>query len=230
MHAIMAYMMLAEDGLLPGESRQTLIDLNEEALGSGKIVNMVAFINENFKKRHTLLYQGLIFAIILFYIAQYIYKKTFYKFLLAVKNRIFNDAGVAENEAHSDDFYKELLIDPLTDTNNKAITERDNFVQRGAKRFDTSTFAKYRFDEETPGMTFEEYQQVLECRVQQIDAVINDHLRQTRTELEYSFEIQNKEQPEKLDQLFKDQDKLKAKGNSHGAVNNKDRLRFEALI
>lgn len=56
MHAVMAYMMLSEDGLLPGENRQTLIDLDEEALGSGKIVNVVAFVNENFKKRHTLVY------------------------------------------------------------------------------------------------------------------------------------------------------------------------------
>ena len=37
-----------------------------------------------------------------------------------------NDDEV-KNEAHSDDFYKELLINPLTDINNKAIQEYENF-------------------------------------------------------------------------------------------------------
>jgi len=124
-----------------------------------------------------------------FYFAQYIYKRTFYKFLIAVKNKILGEAEEAENEAHSNDFYRELLINPLTDANNKAITENETFMQRGAKRFDTSAFSKYRFPEEGTGKTFEEYQQILYMRTLQIDAVINDHLRATRTELEYSFEI-----------------------------------------
>ena len=71
-----------------------------------------------------MLYQGLIFGIICFYVVQYIYKKTLYKFLIAIKNRIFGEPE-PDNEASSKDFYKELLIDPLTDMNNKAITERD---------------------------------------------------------------------------------------------------------
>jgi hypothetical protein len=35
MHAVMAYMMLADDGLLPGSSIQTFIELNEKELGDG---------------------------------------------------------------------------------------------------------------------------------------------------------------------------------------------------
>jgi hypothetical protein len=164
MHAVMAYMMLSEDGLLPGENRQTLIDLDEEALGSGKIVNVVAFVNENFKKRHTMLYQGLIFAIILFYIVQYIIKRTFVKFFIAVKNRIFGTKEKGDNEAHSADFYKELLINPLTDANNKAITEQELFEARNAKKFDPKTFERYRFPEEVEGMSFDDYSKTLETR------------------------------------------------------------------
>jgi hypothetical protein len=166
-----------------------LIDLDERALGDGKIVSVVAFINENFKKRHTLLFQGLILCIILFYIAQYIIKRTFVKFFIAVKNKIFGTKETGENEAHSADFYKELLINPLTDANNKAVTELELFQARNGKKFDPKSFEKYRFTEEIEGMSYEEYGNVLNTRAQQIDAVINDHLKATRTELEYSFEV-----------------------------------------
>ena len=47
------------------------------------------------------------------------------------------------NEAHSDDFYKELLINPLTDINNKAIQELTDF-----KGFSSTNFKNYRFEEE----------------------------------------------------------------------------------
>jgi hypothetical protein len=35
MHAVMAYMMLSDDGLLPGSEIQTFIEINEKTLGDG---------------------------------------------------------------------------------------------------------------------------------------------------------------------------------------------------
>jgi hypothetical protein len=140
----------------------------------------------------------LILAIVCFYTAQYIFKKTFGKFFIAIKDRIFGEPK-AENEASSKDFYKELMINPLTDANNKAIQERDMFLERGANKFNCKDFEKYRNKEEVQGKSFEAYQQILNNRVIQIDAVINDHLRFTRTELEFEREWKNREQPEKLE-------------------------------
>jgi hypothetical protein len=80
--------------------------------------------------------------------------------LIAIKDRLFGEPK-PDNEASSKDFYKELLINPLTDANNKAIIERDNFIARGAKRFDPKTFEKYRNKEEVQGKSFEAYQQML---------------------------------------------------------------------
>ena len=145
MHALMAYMMLSEEGLLPGKTRQTLIDLPETMLGGGKAERVVAFINENFKKRHTLLYQGFILAIVVFYCAQYVYKRTLHKFLAALKEKCFG-ASDPDNEAHSTDFYRELNIDPLTDANNKAIVELQAFAAKPP--YNPADFVKYRYSEE----------------------------------------------------------------------------------
>lgn len=45
MHAVMAYLMLSDDGLLPG--RQTVINFNEYIPG-GQIDRLGSFLNENF--------------------------------------------------------------------------------------------------------------------------------------------------------------------------------------
>ena len=143
------------------------------------------------------MYKSLIFAIIVFYFAQYLYKKTLYKFLNELKNRIFGEPA-PDNEASSEDFYKELLIDPLTDANNKAINERNIFLQRGNRKFDCSSFSKYRFKEEVGGKSYDAYQEILKNRVTQIDSVIDDHLRFLKVESEWK----EKPQSDKLDYLF----------------------------
>ena len=66
--------------------------------------------------------------------------------------------GVVEeikDEAHSDDFYKELLINPLTDISKKSKRELDEF-----KPFDSEIFVNYRFEEEV-GISSDYYQNLL---------------------------------------------------------------------
>ena len=51
----------------------------------------------------------------------------FFNCMVSIKEKIFGKVEENRNEAESNDFYKELLINPLTDINNKAIQEMSNF-------------------------------------------------------------------------------------------------------
>ena len=114
-----------------------------------------------------------------------------------------------DNEAHSNDFYQELLIDSLTDMNNKSILEMNAF-----KTFDANKIKSNRFEVE-PEITSGFYKSFLQNRVNEIDAVINSHLRMTQnTETTLN-------QNEKLEILGKQQHLLRQKS---------EKLRFEALI
>lgn len=76
-----------------------------------------------------------------------------------IKELLFGTVEEVKNEAHSVDFYLELLINPLTDINNKAIQEYENFVE-----FNSSTFTNYRYKEE-PVVDSEYYKRILGNRV-----------------------------------------------------------------
>jgi len=77
---------------------------------------------------------------------------------------------VIANEAHSNDFYKEIKIKHLADISSKANKQLAAF-----KGFTIRNFAEYRYEEE---MTIESryYKELLEQRVEQINCVVNDHL------------------------------------------------------
>ena len=206
----MAYMMLSEDGLLPGSSKQTLIDLDEEFLGRGGIVKVVSFINDNFKKRHTLAYQGMVLLLILFYFAQSCYKKTVYKALIALKHRIFGYDEEAENEAESEDFYRELQVDPLSEANNKACTEVNRFEER-EQSFPLDIIKRYRRPEEVECMDFNEYKHILAKRCDQIDCIINDHYKALsgKSEAAMKLEWSDKPQNERIDYLLRNGNRLR---------------------
>ena len=129
MHAIMAYMMLSDDELLPGD--QTVISYNEFESG-GQIQRAVRFIDEGLQKRHTAFYQSLLACIVALYFIQATIGNLIWSccscFLSKFKSLVpGKENEEVRNEAHSNDFYKELLINPLTDVNNKAISEFENF-------------------------------------------------------------------------------------------------------
>ena len=88
---------------------------------------MFRFIEKSFQKVHLITYKGLIFAVIFFYLAQLLIGETLGKLCSKLLEMICTNDDEVKNEAHSDDFYKELLINPLTDINNKAIQEYENF-------------------------------------------------------------------------------------------------------
>lgn len=127
-----------------------------------------------------------------------------------------------KNEAHSDDFYKELLINPLTDIANKADNELNNF-----EPFEGEAFANYRFPEEVK-VDGEAYCAILGRRKDQIDCVINSHLYKVHGEVKYKVDGWNeKDTSEKLDELFQRQQALQQEGEE---VDNSARLRLSALI
>lgn len=78
--------------------------------------------------------------------------------------------GEDADEAHSTDFYKEIHINPLTDLNNKASLELENF-----KPFETTDFSKYRYPEEMV-LSNEYYKGSLEKKVKDIEEMIDSHL------------------------------------------------------
>jgi len=63
-----------------------------------------------------------------------------------------------EDEANSNDFYKDILIGPLSDIIMRAKTEMENF-----KEFDLTALQKYREDYEVK-FTNEDYKKFLETR------------------------------------------------------------------
>lgn len=146
----------------------------------------------------------------------------FFNCMVSIKEKIFGKVEENRNEAESNDFYKELLINPLTDINNKAIQEMSNFQD-----FNSANFKNYRFEEE-PEVESEYYKEILATRVSQIDAIINNHLITANGRHIYELKYQDLEQSEKLDILFEQQQDLQPKGD--GKIDNNERLRFEALI
>ena len=80
------------------------------------------------------------------------------KLIIKLQSR-FGVVEEIKDEAHSDDFYKEVLINPLTDINKKSKQELEEF-----KPFDSDTFVNYRFEEEVV-ISSEYYLNVLTYKV-----------------------------------------------------------------
>ena len=128
---------------------------------------MINFFNKQWKKGHTIFYQFLILLLCLYYVAEFIYKKTLRILVNALKDRLakcFKCCKKSEdsNEATSGDFYKELLIDPLHDALKKASYEKTLFERRESKAFDMDAINKYRGDGELPIKPYEDYQSMLD--------------------------------------------------------------------
>ena len=135
-----------------------------------------------------LTYKAIILAMIIFYILQFIVKKTLGKFCKKLKNMVFKPSDEEANEAHSDDFLKELLINPLTDLNNKANTELDSF-----KDFNSANFGNYRYEEEANGVTSEYYREILANKVNEIDSMIDNHLIAANGEVDFELKYRELE-------------------------------------
>lgn len=75
-----------------------------------------------------------------------------------------------KEEAHSDDFYKEINIKPLRDLHDKSMDEIRDFT-----KFDPAVSQPFRYAEEV-SVDKEAYLESLKFRSSQIELVIDDHI------------------------------------------------------
>jgi len=117
------------------------------------------FVDRYLDKAHTRTYFFSTICILVFYIFVQVSTKLVAKLISCVVEKMKVGGDGESNEAHSDDFYKEIKIKHLADISNKANKQLDAF-----KGFTIRDFSSYRYEEE---LTIESryYKELLTQRV-----------------------------------------------------------------
>lgn len=160
--------MITNSNLLPSKDSATFDDLIQETQDDE--FGIMDFLNSRFfYKYHGFIY--LSFWIIM--LICFILKNTLISCLIKLfKSCSSNTEEEEEDEAYSRDFYKDLLIQPLTDIYHKAIKEQQLYE---ASKYSSISSVDHQFEEE---ITFEStiINDKLARRVKQIERVIDDHI------------------------------------------------------
>ena len=109
----MSYVLLSDDKLLP--DIDTVLNYDNDNRGNQQFQRFLKFMRDNLKKSHTNQYLATSF----FLLALYFFQKFVAVIILSIfefaMKKGFKVEEDQQNEAHSEDFYRELLINPLSD-------------------------------------------------------------------------------------------------------------------